>query len=37
VLEQKEKAGERIDFRIVDFYEMFSEAYGRPASCDLSQ
>ena len=35
VLEQKEKAGERIDFRIVDFYEMFSEAYGKPVSCDL--
>jgi fumarate reductase (CoM/CoB) subunit B len=35
VLEQKEKAGERVDFRIVDFYEMFSEAYGKPTACDL--
>lgn len=36
VLEQKEKAGERISFRIVDFYEMFSEAYGLSPSCDLT-
>jgi fumarate reductase (CoM/CoB) subunit B len=35
VLEQKAKVGERIDFRIVDFYEMFSEAYGMPTSCEL--
>lgn len=35
VLEQKEKAGERISFRIVDFYEMFSEAYGRSVTCGL--
>jgi fumarate reductase (CoM/CoB) subunit B len=35
VLSQKEKAGERIDFRIVDFYEMFSEAYGMSSTCEL--
>jgi fumarate reductase (CoM/CoB) subunit B len=34
VLEQKEKAGEKIDFRIVDFYEMLSEAYGKSVTCD---
>ncbi|MCU0861276.1 MAG: heterodisulfide reductase-related iron-sulfur binding cluster, partial [Methanomassiliicoccales archaeon] len=36
VLAQKEKAGERIDFRIIDFYEMFSEAYGMPVTCEPS-
>lgn len=35
VLELKEKAGEKIDFRIVDFYEMFSEAYGKSTTCKL--
>ncbi len=35
VLELKEKAGEKIDFRIVDFYEMFSEAYGKATSCEI--
>jgi fumarate reductase (CoM/CoB) subunit B len=33
VIEKKERAGERLGFRIVDFYEMFSEAYGRPVTC----
>ncbi|HTY47535.1 MAG TPA: fumarate reductase (CoM/CoB) subunit TfrB [Methanomassiliicoccales archaeon] len=36
VLEQKEQAKEKIDFRIVDFYEMFSEAYGKSVSCHLN-
>lgn len=34
-IEMKKKAGEGLDFRITDFYEIFSEAYGKPASCDI--
>ena len=28
VLHQKEEAGEKIGFKIIDFYEMFSHAYN---------
>ncbi|VVB89777.1 Fumarate reductase (CoM/CoB) subunit B [uncultured archaeon] len=28
VLQLKEETGEKMEFRIIDFYEMFSEAYG---------
>lgn len=29
VLQLKEEKGEKMGFRVIDFYEMFSEAYGR--------
>jgi hypothetical protein len=32
VLNLKEEAGERMGFRIIDFYELFSEAYGNSKS-----
>ncbi|MEM0449693.1 MAG: fumarate reductase (CoM/CoB) subunit TfrB [Methanomassiliicoccales archaeon] len=35
VLDQKKRAGERIQFRIIDFYEMLSEAYGMPSTCEI--